>query len=148
PIPPPSPVEAREGTPSSKFTRAGQLRRIRRCKAPVESCGCRTRPEIGRYLIGGDHVAALNVFESSPEFLDELGVGQDLDGLPQPVELAGRHDIGHVFTVRDDRHGLPSLGTTYSVFPHRGLLTGRVQVIDRDADRLLTHVFQDTALPR
>jgi hypothetical protein len=48
--------------------------------------------------------------------------------------------------MRDDRDGLPSLGAAHGILPHCGLLTGRVQVIGGDADPLLTHVFQDTAL--
>ncbi len=110
----------------------------------VGSCSGGASPQICRYLIGGDHAAGLNVVEPGPEILDEVGIGQDVDGLPQPVEFAGGHDVGHVLAVCDDCDGFPSLCAAHGVLPHRGLLTGRVQVIGGDADRLLTHVFQDT----
>lgn len=112
---------------------------MRRGTALVNSPGCRACLQIRRNLIGRHYPASLDVLESGPELLPEVGIGEDFDSFPQPVELTGGHHIGHVFAVRDDCDGLSSLSAAHGIFPPRGLLTGRVQVVRGNADRLLAH---------
>ncbi len=49
-------------------------------------------------------------------------VGEHLDGLAQPVQFTGGHDIGDMFAVGDHGHGLAVFGAAHGLGPGRRLL--------------------------
>lgn len=58
-----------------------------------------------------------------------VGVGEDLNGFAEPIQLAGGHDIGHMLTVGDHRDGFATLSPAYSILPRGCMLAGHVEVI-------------------
>ena len=62
-------------------------------------------------------MAGSGIGQAFEEIAYEVGVGEHLDRLAEPVEFAGWYDVGDVITVGDDRDRIAVLCVAHDVGP-------------------------------
>ena len=72
--------------------------------AGYRSLGSVAGNQVSGDLLSGHHSASTRVCQSFPQFAHQLGIGQHLDRLAQPVRFPGWHDVGPVVTMCYHRH--------------------------------------------
>ena len=78
--------------------------------------------EVGRDLPGGEHPSGTRIRQALLQVTHQLGIGQYLDRLAQPIQLTRGHNVGYVIAVRDDRDRLATFGPAHDFCPRRLIL--------------------------